>query len=54
MSLRGIDDRIQTCIQYLESCSAENPPNREILYEIQNIVNALPNLHVGDEGGAER
>lgn len=53
MSLRGIDDRIQTCIQYLESCSAENPPNRETLYEIQNIVNALPNLHVGDGGGAE-
>ena len=53
MSLRGIDDRIQTCIQYLESCSVENPPNREILYEIQNIVNALPNLHVGDGGGAE-
>lgn len=47
VSLRGIDDRIQTCIQYLESCSAENPPNREILYEIQNIVNTLPNLHVG-------
>ncbi|KAK8822428.1 hypothetical protein WA577_005591 [Blastocystis sp. JDR] len=46
VSLRGIDDRIQTCIQYLESCSAENPPNREILYEIQNIVNALPNLHL--------
>ena len=54
VSLRGIDDRIQTCIQYLESCSAENPPNREILYEIQNIVNALPNLHVGVGRGAER
>lgn len=48
VSLRGIDERIQTCIQYLESCSAEHPPNREIVNEIQNIINTLPNLHVGE------
>ena len=50
VSLRGIDERIQTCIQYLESCSAEHPPNREIVNEIQNIINTLPNLHVGEMG----
>lgn len=46
VSLRGIEDRLRTCIEYLNSCSEINPPNPEILNQIQSIVNVLPNLHV--------
>lgn len=48
VSLRGIEDRLRTCIEYLNSCSETNPPNPEILNQIQSIVNVLPNLHVRD------
>ena len=46
VSLRGIEDRLKTCIDYIDSCSPTNPPNAEIMNELQGIVNILPNLHV--------
>lgn len=46
VSLRGIEDRLKTCIDYIDSCSPTNPPNAEIMNELQCIVNVLPNLHV--------
>lgn len=46
VSLRGIEDRLKTCIDYLDSCTPENPPNPEIMNVLQSIVNVLPNLHV--------
>ena len=49
VSLRGIEDRIQTCIEYLEACSVDNPPNQDIMNHIQTLLSSLPNLHVGAE-----
>lgn len=46
VSLRGIEDRLKTCIDYIDSCSPTNPPNAEIMNELQCIVNVLPNLHL--------
>ncbi|KAK8789665.1 26S proteasome non-ATPase regulatory subunit [Blastocystis sp. subtype 4] len=46
VSLRGIEDRLKTCIDYIDSCSPTNPPNAEIMNELQGIVNILPNLHL--------
>ena len=46
VSLKGIEDRLHTCIEYLNSCSESNPPNPEILNQLQSIINVLPNLHV--------
>lgn len=46
VSLRGIEDRLNTCIEYIDSCTLENPPNPEIMNELQSIINVLPTLHV--------
>lgn len=46
VSLRGIEDRIHTIIEYLEHCSSSNPPNSEIMNHIQTLLSSLPNLHV--------
>lgn len=46
VSLRGIEDRIHTIIEYLEHCSPANPPNSEIMNHIQTLLSSLPNLHV--------
>lgn len=46
VSLRGIEDRLNTCIDYIDSCTPENPPNQEIMNELQSIINVLPTLHV--------
>lgn len=53
VSLRGIEDRIQTCIEYLEACSADNPPNQDIMNHIQTLLSSLPNLHVGSQRRAD-
>ena len=42
----GIEDRLNTCIEYIDSCTLENPPNPEIMNELQSIINVLPTLHV--------
>ncbi|KAK8792420.1 hypothetical protein WA588_004918, partial [Blastocystis sp. NMH] len=46
VSLRGIEDRLNTCIEYIDSCTLENPPNPEIMNELQSIINVLPTLHL--------
>lgn len=51
VSLRGIEDRIHTIIEYLEHCNSSNPPNPEIMNHIQTLLSSLPNLHVEKRNG---